>query len=84
MEIEAGIKQAKSSLSKLVAAAQKGERVYLVNRKRRVAELVAVRPAAAQRGRGLLKGKIRLPAGWSSQQAREQSEKELLQDLGLF
>ena len=84
MDVEIGSKDAKSNLSRLIAAAQKGRRVYLVNRGKRVVELVPVANGAnSARGRGMLKHRISLPPGWGSQEQRERDEKEFLDQLGI-
>jgi prevent-host-death family protein len=65
--METGIREAKSTLSKLVEAVLQGEEVFLTNRGRRVAQIVpAPPPAPSIRGRGFLRDKIRLYPGWDS------------------
>lgn len=82
MDVEVGIKEAKNNLSRLVAAAQKGRRVYLMNRGKRVAQVVPISTGDEdKRGRGMFKEEIRLPAGWGSQKQREQWEKDFLNEL---
>ena len=81
---EFGIKEAKDKLSQLVASVRKGEEIYLMNRGERVAKIVPVNASAApdpNRGRGIFKDKIHLPAGWTTQQAREEAEGELLETI---
>ena len=82
MDLEVGIKDAKNNLSKLVLAARKGRRVYLVNRGERVAEIIPASDATARdRGRGMLKGIVTVPKGWGKQKDRERWEEDFLQDL---
>ncbi len=83
--MEVGIKQAKSNLSKLVNDAQQGKRVFLVNRGKRVAELVPVSEPAVKnrRGLGMFKEKIHPPKGWGSKKQRKQSEKQILELMGI-
>ncbi len=77
--MEIGIKQAKTDLSKLIEAAQAGQRIYLMNRGRRVAEVVPVSSEATPaRGYGMYKGKVKLPKGWGSQKQREKLEREII------
>ncbi len=65
--MEVGIRKAKSDLSKLVSAAQKGEEIYITSRGKRVAQLVpAPKPKDPLLGRGFLKGKINFYPGWDS------------------
>ena len=65
--MDVGIREAKNSLSKLVASAGQGEKVYLTNRGHRVAEIVpASTKGAWRRAYGSLKGKITLYPGWDS------------------
>ena len=77
--MDMGIKQARNDLSKLLLTAQRGDRVFLTNRGKRVAEIVPIKHASAakQRGLGMFKDQIRLPQGWGSQKQRLKSEKEL-------
>ena len=81
--MEVGIKQAKNDLSKLVIAARQGQRVYLMNRGKRIAEIVPVRPkkeeSARLPGYGMFKGELNFPDGWNSQEARDRDEAELMQ-----
>ena len=83
--MEIGIKEAKNSLSRLVAAAQTGERVLLMNRGKAVAEIVPVRhhrkQPAALRGYGMFRDVITLPMDWDTQEAREQDEQEILASI---
>jgi len=85
--MEVGIKQAKTDLSKLIVEAQHGKRVFLMNRGKRIAEIVPVRAEAAadkdDRGLGMFKDKIRLPPGWGTQKERRQSTEEVLQLMGI-
>jgi prevent-host-death family protein len=78
--MEIGIKQARNDLSKLLLAAQRGDRVFLTNRGKRVAEIVPIKEVSTvtQRGLGMFKGQIALPKGWGSQKHRLKSEKELI------
>jgi prevent-host-death family protein len=80
--VEVGIKQAKNDLSRLVAAAQEGQQVFLLNHGKRVAEIVAVRSHKERKsplpGYGMFKDDLHLPPGWDSQEARERDEKEVL------
>jgi prevent-host-death family protein len=65
--MEIGIREAKSSLSKLIEAVRDGEEVFLTNRGERVAQLVPARKAASKtRGRGIWKGKVNFYPGWDS------------------
>jgi prevent-host-death family protein len=65
--METGIREAKNTLSKLVEAVIEGEEVFLTNRGRRVAQIIATPPpASATHGRGFLKDRIRLYPGWDS------------------
>jgi len=66
--MEAGIKEAKNSLSKLVDAVLAGEDVFLTNRGVRVAQIVPVRKAfSLKRARGMFKDKINFYSGWDSE-----------------
>ena len=66
--MNAGIKEAKNNLSKLVDAMLSGEDVFLTNRGVRVAQIVPVRMAGSlKQGRGFLKGKINFYPGWDSE-----------------
>lgn len=80
--MEVGIKQAKNDLSKLVVAAQQGQHVYLMNRGKRIAQIVPVRPpkeaSARLMGYGLFKDELNFPDGWNSQEARDRDEAELM------
>jgi prevent-host-death family protein len=74
--MEVGIRDAKSSLSKLVEAVLDGEEVFLTNRGERVAQLVpAAKPACATRGRGIWKGKVSLYPGWDSPEEDKKIER---------
>ena len=67
--MEVGIREAKNSLSRLVAAVRQGEEVYLTSRGKRVARLVAAAEPKFKypnRGRGFAKDKINLYPGWDS------------------
>jgi prevent-host-death family protein len=65
--METGIREAKNALSKLVEAVIEGEEVFLTNRGRRVAQIVAATPPASlAHGRGFLKDRIHLYPGWDS------------------
>ena len=65
--METGIREAKNNLSKLVEAAVGGQEVFLTNRGKRVARIVAALPAPApNNGRGFLKHKMSLYPGWDS------------------
>lgn len=71
--MNAGVRQAKSNLSRLIDAALSGEDVVISNRG---VPLVKVVPAAAHsedsnRGYGCLKGMLNLPKGWDSPEADE-------------
>jgi prevent-host-death family protein len=83
--MEVGIKQAKNDLSQLVVRVRKGERVFLMNRGRRVAEIIPVqlkkKMPAALRGYGMFRDVITLPPDWATQEAREQDERELLASI---
>jgi len=57
MTIDANVQQAKGSLSKLLAAAERGEEVYLNRRNIRVVQLVPV-DRAAQRQLGFIPGEV--------------------------
>lgn len=80
--MDVGIKQAKNDLSRLVAAAQEGRQVFLLNHGKRVAEIVAVRPRKEKNpplpGYGMFKEELHLPPSWDSQETRERDEKEVL------
>jgi len=54
------VHQAKSQLSKLLEAVQRGETVTIANAGKPVATLGPLKPAPAARVRGVLKGQIRL------------------------
>lgn len=80
--MDVGMKAAKSDLSKLVAKAQAGERVFLTNHGNRVVELIPVKLKADRlRGYGMFAHKLKLPRGWGSQKQREADEKELLSQI---
>lgn len=77
--MEVGIRRAKTELSKLVAAARSGERVFLVSRGERVAEIVPLaRGRSKNRGLGMYKDVIHLPDDWDSPEARKKDEQEVL------
>lgn len=62
--------------------ARSGEKVYLMNRGQRVAEIVPPREAQVQnRGYGMFKNKIRLPKGWASQANRDKASEELIAQI---
>lgn len=85
--VDIGIKQAKQDLSKLVMEVGHGKRVFLMNRGKRVAEIVPVAgssvEATNQRGFGMFKHKIHLPADWDSQKARREATAEVLDLIGI-
>ncbi|MEO5953631.1 MAG: type II toxin-antitoxin system prevent-host-death family antitoxin, partial [Chloroflexia bacterium] len=65
--MEAGIREAKNNLSKLVQAVLDGEEVFLTNRGARIVQLVAAsKSPSPHRGRGSWKGKANLYPGWDS------------------
>lgn len=67
--MEVGIREAKNSLSRLVAAVREGQEVYLTSRGRRVARLLpAPEPKSKypNRGRGFAKDIINFYPGWDS------------------
>ena len=81
--MDVGIREAKNSLSRLVEAAKDGEEIYFTNRGQRVAKLIpAPPPAAPNRGRGFLKGKINFYPGWDSPEEDKKIEEmfEFLQE----
>lgn len=83
--MEVGIKQAKTSLSRLVTQAQKGDRVFLTNRGKRVVELVAVKAKGdqpAHRGLGMYSD-VKLPAGFGSKKQRRAATESVLKDMAL-
>ena len=65
-DMEIGIRDAKSNLSKLVEAALDGEEVFLTNRGERVARIVPAPAPKPGRGRGMWKDKLHLYPGWDS------------------
>ena len=83
--MDVGIKQAKSDLSKLIGEARQGKRVFLVNRGKRVVELVPVSEGALKsaRGLGMFRDRIHLPKGWGSKKQRKESEKRILELMGI-
>jgi antitoxin (DNA-binding transcriptional repressor) of toxin-antitoxin stability system len=83
--MEIGIKEAKTSLSRLVTQAQKGDRVFLTNRGQRVIELVAVKAKADQpphRGLGMYSD-VKLPPGFGSKKQRRAATQSVLKDMAL-
>lgn len=65
--MDAGIKDAKNNLSKLIEAVLDGEEVFLTNRGERVVQLVPAPTISSRgRGRGAWKGKVNLYPGWDS------------------
>lgn len=73
--MEVGIREAKNSLSKLVAAVLEGEDVYLTSHGKRLVRLVAApEPKYPNRGRGSLKDKINFYPGWDSRKADKEIE----------
>jgi prevent-host-death family protein len=71
--MEVGVRQAKSELSKLIAAALSGKRVLITNHGRALVELVPARPEPKDSGRGygLMRGIIeRLLRDWDSPEAK--------------
>jgi prevent-host-death family protein len=65
--MEVGIRDAKTTLSKLVEAVLDGQEVFLTNRGTRVVQLVPTPKAIPRgRGRGSWKGKVHLYDGWDS------------------
>ena len=84
--MEVGIKQARANLSKLIAEAQQGKRVFVTNRGKRVVELVPVTQAldaTGRRGLGMFKHKICLPPRWDTQRSRRQASGEVLKLMGI-
>ena len=83
--MEVGIKQAKNDLSKLISAAQSGQKVFLMNRGQRIAEIVPVQSKKAKRrtlpGYGMFKGELHFEPGWNSQEARDRDRAEFLKTL---
>jgi prevent-host-death family protein len=79
--VEVGIKKAQTNLSQLVKAAQKGQKVFLMNRSERVAEIVPVRPKRSSKsalpGYGMFRGQLRTPPEWGTPEAEEREEKEI-------
>ncbi len=81
--MEVRIKRAKTSLSKLVKQAQKGERVFLTKRGQRVIELVPVKTRADQvpnRGLGMYSD-VKLPPGFGSKKQRRAATESVLKDM---
>ncbi len=67
--MEVGVRQAKSSLSKLIETALSGEQVVITSRGKPVVQLMPVKPKPDRnRGRGCLKGlpDVKLYPGWDS------------------
>ncbi len=83
--MEVGIKQAKIDLSKLIIAARNGQKVYLLNRGKRVAEITPVRIKTAKAselpGYGMFRDDLKLPPDWNTPEAQEQEEREVLEML---
>ncbi len=66
--MEAGIKEAKNNLSKLVDAVLAGEEVFVTKRGTRVAQIVpAKKKGSFKTGYGLHKDKINFYPGWDSE-----------------
>jgi prevent-host-death family protein len=81
VNMEVGIRDAKTKLSKLVEAVLDGQEVFLTNRGARVVQLVRTPKAPTQgRGRGAWKGKIHLYDGWDSRDEDKRIE-EMFQTL---
>jgi prevent-host-death family protein len=73
--MDAGIRNARNTLSALIKAAQAGEEVFLTHRGERVAAIVAVpRAKDPKRGRGMWKGK--LPVNWQKEFLRAKRQTE--------
>jgi antitoxin (DNA-binding transcriptional repressor) of toxin-antitoxin stability system len=85
--MDVGIKKAKTDLSRLVQEAQSGKRVFLMNRGKRIIELVPVnapdQTAQDNRGFGMFKDKARLPADWDSQKSRRKATAEVMKLMGI-
>ena len=84
----ANIHQAKTNLSKLLAAVERGEEVVIARAGKPVARMVAVEPAASgdtrfAAGRGILKGKIRMSSDAEMAEADREIE-ALFNDGPLF
>jgi antitoxin (DNA-binding transcriptional repressor) of toxin-antitoxin stability system len=83
--MEVGIKQAKIDLSKLIIAAQNGQKVYLLNRGKRVAEITPVRTKTAKisklPGYGMFRDELKLSPDWNTPEAQEREEREVLDML---
>lgn len=83
--MEIGIKQAKIELSKLIKAARQGQKVYLTNRDKKVAEIVAIRPkrepGSKLPGYGMFKEKIKLEEDWDSPENMKADTDELMHIL---
>lgn len=81
--MEVGIKQAKNDLSKLVSEARSGTRVYLMNRGKRVAEIVPTdqTDTIPNRGLGMFKDKFKGPSYWDSPKNRARFTKEFMNSL---
>jgi prevent-host-death family protein len=79
------MKEAKNSLSRLVLAARRGDRVFLTYRGEPVIELVAIqKPAGAKPSRGLGMYKdVRLPTDFGSTKQRREATTRVLKMMGL-
>ena len=68
-----------------MVAARQGQRVYLMNRGQRIAEIVPVRPKRQEGtrlpGYGMFKDELNFPDGWNSQESRDRDEAELMRML---
>ena len=84
--MDIGVKQAKNSLSELISEVKTGNRVFVTNRGKRVIELVAVEDEtteAPERGFGMYKSFVKLPAGFGTRKQKEEGTGHVLQLMGL-
>lgn len=83
--MEIGIREAKNQFSRLIEAAQKGRKVYVLNRGKRVAEIVPVREKRKEKpllpGYGMFKGTLKHYSAEEWAAFKERDTKELLASL---
>jgi prevent-host-death family protein len=79
--MEAGIKEAKNNLSKLVDAVLAGEEIFLTKRGARVAQIVPVKEKGSfDKAYGMFKDKINFYPGWDSKEEDLKIE-QMFEDL---
>ena len=80
-EVDIGVKQAKTDLTKLIHAAMEGEVVVITNHGKPLVRLVPEGPTAGRnKGYGSLKGAFEIPENWAELDAEVETMFEHLQE----